>query len=83
MPIRIPTHTIVVLRDGQRIEPQIGRPFEFTDSEIADIEKSAATDTPFDDASMEAAKSLVADSKSEAAKPAGKGKGKAADADDL
>lgn len=78
MPIRIPMHQIVVQRGDQRLYPEIGRPFDFTDAEIAEVFGAAATEEPFDAAAEETAKAVV-----EAAKPAGKGKGKAADADDL
>lgn len=35
---RIPVETITVLRDGKRVTPQIGVPFEFTAAEIHEIE---------------------------------------------
>jgi len=37
MPIRIPVHTIVVTREGKRVSPTIGQPFEFSVEEIAEI----------------------------------------------
>ena len=37
MPIRIPTHTIVVTREGKRVSPKIGEPFEFTADEVKEI----------------------------------------------
>lgn len=37
MPIRIPTNTIVVTREGKRVTPKIGEPFEFTAEEIKEI----------------------------------------------
>lgn len=37
MPKRIPLSTIVVHRDGERITPEIGRPFDFTSEEVAEI----------------------------------------------
>lgn len=39
MNTRIPVQTIVVKRDGQTVVPKIGKPFDFTDDELADIEK--------------------------------------------
>ncbi|WP_281686687.1 hypothetical protein [Pseudomonas citronellolis] len=37
MPKRIPLSTIVVHRDGKRVTPEIGRPFDFTSEEVAEI----------------------------------------------
>jgi len=37
MPKRIPLSTIVVHRDGKRITPEIGLPFDFTPDEVAEI----------------------------------------------
>ena len=41
MNIRIPVQGLILARDGVRIVPVIGEPFEFTDEELAQIEKSA------------------------------------------
>ena len=37
MPIRIPMQTILVTRDGERVVPPIGKPFDFTAKEIEEI----------------------------------------------
>lgn len=37
MPIRIPSHTVVVTREGKRVTPKIGQPFEFTAEEVKEI----------------------------------------------
>lgn len=37
MPKKIPVHTIVVQRDGKTVIPAVGKPFDFTDAEIADV----------------------------------------------
>ncbi|ENQ7722901.1 TPA: hypothetical protein L4T14_001433 [Pseudomonas aeruginosa] len=37
MPKRIPLSTIVVYRDGKRVVPEIGKPFDFTPEEAADV----------------------------------------------
>jgi hypothetical protein len=36
---RIVNSPILVVRDGKQVEPVIGKPFDFTDSEIKEIEK--------------------------------------------
>lgn len=36
---RIPVQTITVVRDGKNFIPPIGKPFDFTDEEMADIER--------------------------------------------
>ena len=38
MPIRVPLQSVPVVRDGKRVEPKIGEPFEFTDDEVQHIE---------------------------------------------
>lgn len=49
MPLRIPTHTIILHRDGKRVvvrpakEGQKIEPFPFTDAEIKDITASSPT----------------------------------------
>lgn len=40
MPQRIPQHTIVLVRDGQRVKPVIGKPFNFTPEEVKSITAS-------------------------------------------
>ena len=39
MPGRIVKQPILVVRDGKQVEPTIGKPFDFTDSEIKEIEQ--------------------------------------------
>lgn len=44
MTAKIPLVSIGVKRDGKTIHPEIGKVFDFTDDEIADVDKlSAAT----------------------------------------
>lgn len=38
MPIRVPLQSVPVVRDGNRVEPKIGEPFDFTDEEVEHIE---------------------------------------------
>lgn len=35
---RIVNQTVIVVRDGKRVVPQIGQPFDFTPAELKDIE---------------------------------------------
>lgn len=37
MPMRAPKQSVGVTRDGQRVYPDIGKPFDFTEQELADI----------------------------------------------
>jgi len=39
MPIRIPTQTIILQRNGNRIVPPLGKPFDFTQEELNKINK--------------------------------------------
>lgn len=39
MPKRSPVNTVVVMRDGKRVVPPIGKPFDFTAEEVADFER--------------------------------------------
>lgn len=39
MPKRSPVNTVVVMRDGKRVVPVIGKSFDFTADEIADFER--------------------------------------------
>ena len=41
MPIRIPVKGVIVFRDKQQVRPPLGKPFEFTQQEIEDLEKAA------------------------------------------
>lgn len=38
MPMRVPTQRIILTRDGKRVIPTIGKPFDFTQGEIEQIE---------------------------------------------
>lgn len=42
MPKRIPVETVVVVRDGKRVSPPIGQPFNFTTEEIEQIVGTAS-----------------------------------------
>lgn len=39
MPERIVKQPILVVRDGKQVEPVIGKPFNFTDTEVKEIEE--------------------------------------------
>lgn len=39
MPLRTPMQSVVVIRDKKRVTPEIGKPFEFTKEEVAEIEE--------------------------------------------
>jgi hypothetical protein len=39
MPERLVKQPVNVVRDGKLTEPTIGKPFDFTDAELKDIEK--------------------------------------------
>lgn len=38
MPQRTPMQSVIVTRDKKRVTPEIGKPFEFTAHEIAEID---------------------------------------------
>lgn len=38
MPTRVPMQSVCVERDGKRVDPTIGEPFNFTEEELAHIE---------------------------------------------
>jgi hypothetical protein len=40
MPRLMVKHSVTVMRDGQRITPEIGKAFDFTDAEVADMDKA-------------------------------------------
>ena len=40
MPKRTPLQSVVVIRDGERVTPEIGRPYEFTKEEIEQVERA-------------------------------------------
>lgn len=37
MPKRIPLQTIILQRDGEKVVPQLNKPFDFTDAELASV----------------------------------------------
>jgi hypothetical protein len=39
MPKRIPLQTIILVRDGKRVVPEIGKAFDFTSDELASIKE--------------------------------------------
>lgn len=39
MPKRVPVNTVIVKRDGKSFAPPIGKPFDFTQSELDDINR--------------------------------------------
>lgn len=41
MPLMIPRQSVIVHREGARMEPEIGQPFNFTDEEIAQLARSS------------------------------------------
>jgi hypothetical protein len=38
---RVPRCTVVIVRDGKQVVPEVGKAFDFTAQEVADIEKSS------------------------------------------
>lgn len=42
MPKKVPLISIGVQRDGKTMNPEIGKPFDFTDEELTDIAKMEA-----------------------------------------
>lgn len=38
--LRVPVQSVRVIRDGKSVEPTIGEPFDFTEDEVAGIEKA-------------------------------------------
>ena len=38
MPIRVPTKTVIVQRNGQNFAPPVGKSFNFTAEEVAELE---------------------------------------------
>jgi hypothetical protein len=38
MPQRTPLQSVVVFRNKERVEPEIGKPFDFTDEEVEHID---------------------------------------------
>lgn len=77
MPMRAPKQSVGVFRDGARVYPDIGKPFDFTDDEIADI-MAANPDAISSEAMVD-----LKTAEPEPAKPAGKGKGKQAESETL
>lgn len=73
----IPLVSIRVLREGQSIAPAIGKPFEFTDGEKADLDRMQAEHNvesyrePINEAPAEVAPLTAAEKKAAAAKLAG------------
>jgi hypothetical protein len=43
MPKLVPLNTIIVRREGKRIKPEIGKPFDFTAEEVAHINQVSPT----------------------------------------
>lgn len=44
MPKKVPLVSIGVARDGKTVYPPIGKPFDFTKEEVADMDKLAKSD---------------------------------------
>ena len=72
MPIRIPVQTVIVHRDGKNKAAPIGKPFTFTDQELADIKavNPRAIRLPLNEVSDTAIDAQDALAKAEAAKAA-------------
>lgn len=53
MPKRVPTASVIVIRDGKRVEPKIGKSFPFTEDEITTINRimPGALRTPVNESS--------------------------------
>lgn len=84
MPIRVPVQSVLVIRDGKRVRPPLGTPFEFTAKELAEINavNPVAIRKPIQELATPA--TTDADSKGDAGKAkakgdAGKAKGDAGD----
>lgn len=79
MPIRVPVQKIVLMRDGKRVIPPSGKPFEFTAKEIEEINaiNPAAIRKPVQEVVVEPAKapSVDAGKKGSDGKKADGGKG--------
>lgn len=79
MPKRVPVQTIILHRDGKQFSPEIGKAFDFTADELADIVSvnPEAVRKPVieDDSAAEKAEKTDASTKTPAAKTAGKGGG--------
>lgn len=79
MPIRIPVKGVIVFRDKQQVRPPLGKPFEFTQQEIEDLERAAPGHVrkPImeDDGSMVADKTPVKTKKAKIATEAPKPEG--------
>lgn len=79
MPIRIPVKGVIVFRDKQQVRPPLGKPFEFTQQEVDDLEKAAPGHIrkPIveDDGSMVADKTPVKTKKTKAPVEAPKAEG--------
>lgn len=41
MPIRIPVKGVLVFRNGIQVRPTLGKPFDFTDEELKDLDRVA------------------------------------------
>lgn len=84
MPLKMPAQNIKVVRDGQPVWPEIGKPFDFTDDEISEIEE--ANPEALMPVNVREAREIVAavdgDKDDGKPKPRG-GKGKKEDLDDL
>lgn len=68
MPIRVPVQTVIVHRNGKNIAAPIGKPFEFTNEELAEIKaiNPRAIRMPINEVSTEAKDALDALAKAEA-----------------
>lgn len=67
MPMHAPTQSLCITREGKRLYPEIGVPFDFTDDEVAQAPAGSLTDV----ATVSLSKSEVV-TKTPAAKTAAK-----------
>lgn len=81
MPIRVPTQTIILQRNGQNHTPKIGVAFDFTEDEIKNLQ-SLAPDAIRKPTNEEAKVESIPNSTA-TPKPARQGKGKADDNESL
>lgn len=95
---RIPVQTVIVVRDGKRVSPPIGKPFDFTKEELSNIndrnpdairkltdesvQQNDGDDGDDDLDARQEAEAAAAEKAAQAAKTGGKGANKSDD-DDL
>lgn len=78
----VPLFAVTVMRDNVRLPVPIGKPFEFTEEEVADLDRAASAELPaYRRPIVEASQDDDEAATKPAAKPAAKQTGKAASKD--